>query len=122
MVDYSAIASDAAAVIKDAGQSITIKFTSGETFDPATGKTTGGTETSGTFEAAVVPATPDRDGRFFGETLVRESMRKLVIAPGDFVPKAGYTAVFEGAEWTLMGVTPVNPAGTPVVYIAGAKK
>lgn len=64
------------------------------------------------------------DNRSEDGSLAGRELRYLKIAAlgMSFVPRKLDTVSFDGATWQVLGCTPVNPAGTPIVYGAGVVK
>lgn len=64
------------------------------------------------------------DIKFDSGTLIESNIRALVIAAKDlpWMPKPGDKAAFDGDTWTFIGCTPINPAGTPIVYKASVRR
>lgn len=58
----------------------------------------------------------------YAKDLVHGSLRKLIIAAvtAPFAPQAGDTiSGLEGVTWTVIGMNPLDPAGTPIIYTVG---
>ena len=65
------------------------------------------------------------DNRLEGGTLIESNLRLLKIpAKGlEFEPRAGdIVPDLEGAQWTALGSTPVNPAGIPLLFNVTVKR
>ncbi|MEH6483029.1 MULTISPECIES: hypothetical protein [Pseudomonas] len=96
-------------------------------YDPGTG---GVGETTEPEDATVVvlPASGGTvqafDIKFDNGTLIETNIRALIIAAKDlaWMPVPGDKATFDGETWTFIGCTPVNPAGTPIVYKASVRR
>ena len=58
----------------------------------------------------------------FREELKKGKVRLFYMSAKDlsFAPDAGYVLTFENRVWDILGVTPFNPAGTPIFYAIGA--
>lgn len=114
-------------MLAEFGRTITLSREVSGTYDPDTGTSSGTTETQ---DAIVViqPATGSTvsafDVKFDNGTLVEQNLRALTIAAKDlaWMPVAGDKASFDGSDWTFIGCTPINPAGTPIVYKAAVKR
>lgn len=115
---YTRAAATTLRLITDKGQDITLSKPDGGTFDPALGKYTSTTPgTSGTAKGVVVPLTKLADNRYLSELVEGKLRRVLVAASGaPFEPEAGDIATFDSEDWEVFGCTPVDPAGTPVLY------
>ena len=121
---YDRAAATALNLITDKGKTVTLSKPDGGTFDPAEGKYTSTTAgTTGTAQAAQVPLTKLDDNRYLQE-LVEGKVRMFLIAASGapFEPENGDT-IDDGTDlWKIFGCTPVNPAGTAVLYKAKAVK
>lgn len=64
------------------------------------------------------------DNRLEGGTLIEERLRYVLMSPVGLPiePKSGDRVNFDGHDWTVLGCTPLNPAGTPVLYPMGVKR
>lgn len=109
------------------GQLILVtRVTPGE-YDPETSTNGESTTTTQTLNIAVLPASQGTveafDIKFEKGTLISSNIRSLIIsAVADFAPMPGDMVTFEGSDWTLIGVTPLNPGGTAVLYTGTAKR
>ena len=54
----------------------------------------------------------------FKEDLKKGKIRFFYVAAKglSFEPESGDTFIFEGSVWDIVGTTPLNPAGIPVIY------
>lgn len=123
---YSDIAADVELLIQEFGQSLTFtRETPGE-YDPALSTVTASIATW-IAQVVVQPASAGTvqafDVRFEAGTMIETNLRSLLISPASgYVPKPGDKVSLEGSDWTLAGATPLNPAGTPLLYTATAKR
>jgi len=125
--NYSASASTALNLISKFGREVQILRKSGSTINKVTGAATGGADRTGTIKAAILPASGasinDLDGKYT-EELVRGNVRfviaEAVNAP--FAPITGDRIKFDAEEWESIGVTPIAPSGTAVLYKIGIIK
>ena len=125
-LDYAALASTALASIKEAGFKLPIKRVSG-TFDPVEGEVTASSLLSGELDAVTLPASAGTVQAFDNrplDDLIRGKLRFFIAAASSapFVPQANDIITFEGETWTIMGCTPLAPAGTPLIYRFGARR
>lgn len=118
--DYATAAADALELIREAGQSIQIsRFT--RVPDPVTGGVTISSVAVGNIDAAVLPMgktdIQKLDTRL-AEALIEGKLRKLIVAASTapFEPAPLDNLYFEESYWIVRGNTPLNPAGTPVIY------
>ncbi|PWJ80639.1 hypothetical protein C7441_112181 [Pseudaminobacter salicylatoxidans] len=86
--------------------------------------------------AAVLPASKGTieafDNRLEGGTLIDERLRYVLMSPvmtrtstlgPDIIePQSLDVLTFDGREWTVLGCTPLNPAGPAVLYPMGVKR
>lgn len=124
---YEELQQEALELLEEFGRNIPFSRTVDGEYDPDTGTSGGAVETQ---DATVViqPATGSTvsafDVKFDNGTLIEQNLRALTIAAQglSWVPAPGDKAAFDGAEWTFIGCTPINPAGTPIVYKASVKR
>ncbi|NLA68315.1 MAG: hypothetical protein GX856_08765 [Gammaproteobacteria bacterium] len=118
--DYAASAADAAALLDEFGQTVTLNRIVSGTYDPVTGTMTPDTEQTQPVRAAVLPY---KDGDYLNGT-VRAGDRRVLIAPNvQWAPDETTTLTeANGAVWQLESVAPLAPAGVAVLYKANATK
>ncbi len=89
-----------------------------------------------TATAAVLPASRGTveafDNRLENGSLIDERLRYVLMSPvmaktsnlgPDVIePQSLDVLTFDGHDWTVLGCTPLNPAGTPVLYPMGVKR
>lgn len=127
MAFYDEMADMALEMLAEFGQTIQLCRTVGGDYDPDTGTSGGSTETQDA-TVVILPASNGTvqafDIRYENGTLIEQNLRALTIAAKDlaWVPISGDKATFDGSDWTFIGCTPVNPAGTSVVYKAAVKR
>jgi len=128
MTFYSEMAEVADELITEFGQVITINRYA-PTVVGSTGVATKGAATAtSTANAIVLPASKGTveafDNRRDTLLLSGRKLRYLKIASASmtFEPDPLDEAVFNSATWQVLGCTPVNPAGTPLVYGIGVVK
>lgn len=108
--NYAATALTAARLLTRFGAAATLKRTSAGTYDPATGTDTV-TETSLPTTAAVFAF----DQKYIDGTLVLQGDQRAYCAPA-VEPKQGDKLTWQGADYTVVAVKPVSPAGIPVLF------
>lgn len=119
---YDEMADAALDLIAEFGQELILKRVTGEVYDPVTGTTTPGITETQAVRAVVLPASKGTveafDQKFVNGTLIETNLHALKIAAKGLAwpPAPGNTVTLEGFEWTLIGATASNPAGTPLVY------
>lgn len=127
MIDYTSIAVSALASIAEAGTRIPISRVT-TTTDPVTGDTTSTVTQAGELDVVILPAkkanalagfTSGFDNAYI-EALRAGRVRSLLIAASSasFEPIQGDHVVFAGATWSLLGSTPIAPAGVALIYKA----
>ena len=127
MAFYDEMADMALEMLAEFGRTIQLSRTVDGEYDPDTG-TSGGTVETQDATVVILPASNGTvqsfDIRFDNGTLIEQNLRALTIAAKDlaWVPVAGDKATFDGSDWTFIGCTPVNPAGTPIVFKAAVKR
>lgn len=125
--NYEELQQDALELLEEFGCKIPFSRTIDGEYDPETGGSSGTTQTE-TATVVVLPASNGTvqafDIKFDNGTLVESNLRALVIAAKglDWMPSPGDKATFDGADWTFIGCTPINPAGTPLVYKASVRR
>lgn len=129
MVDavfYNSLAETALRLIEQFGRDdLSFVRGSGATVDPVTDEETAGTTLTQPIKCIVLPFTPSKDNTFNEGTLVESRYRTVKFAAQGldvFEPNEGDTIQFENATWTVRGVTPVSPAGIPLVYTATVER
>jgi hypothetical protein len=129
---YEDLASEASELIKEFGRPIVFRRTTGATVDPLASTVTGGTVVETTLSGTVIPASAGTleafDVRFMSDVQAGTDVRFAIVsvldingAPAAFQPGPGDEAIFAGRTWQLMGNTPLNVDGTPVIYSIGFK-
>ncbi len=119
MAFYDEMADVALEMLAEFGRTIQLSHTVDGEYDPDTGTSVGTVETQDA-TVVILPASNGTvqafDIRYENGTLIEQNLRALTIAAKDlaWVPIAGDKATFDGSDWTFIGCTPVNPAGTPV--------
>lgn len=110
--NYPATAATATRLLERFGAAATLKRQSGTAYDPATGTSTQ-TYTSYATTAAVF----DYAQKYIDGTLVKQGDKQAYCAPS-VAPEQGDRFTWDGADYTVVAVKPVAPAGTPVLYEA----
>lgn len=126
---YEKNAQSTLTLLEKKGQRIPISRTS-NTSDPVTGSVTKQT-TSGEIVAVVLPVattgaqigTGIADNRLLDELRLGKLRYIIAAALGaPFAPDVNDTLQFEDATWSIIGCTPLNPAGTVLLYKIGVQK
>ena len=94
-------------------------------YDPVTGAENNLSKQTTKATVVVLPAgmsSSSFDNKFKEQLKKAKGRFFYVAAKGlAFTPEAGDYFEFEGGNWELAGSTPLNPAGTPVLFTVGAK-
>lgn len=125
---YKKMAATALRLITDKGRTVRGTRYRHAQSDYVTGEATIEVEIEVDFTCVVLPADKGLAGQFNDSfeslTEIFTKTRYLVIAAENapFIPEAGDVFVFDDYEWLVIGLTPVNPAGTPIVYKVGVRQ
>lgn len=113
-------AASIAKTLKAKGQAMTLTRVSGGTYDPVAGSVTTPVTTTYTvygIEAAF------RDGLTMSAgTLIQSGDRQAVVAADQATPVPGDSLTIGGIVWKVIAVTPVNPAGTALLFKCQVRK
>jgi len=121
---YAPLANMASTLITRFGRAVTFTRT-GKTAAGVDGTVTEGTPSTSTGYAVILPSSSGSgaafDNRLEDGSLAHRRLRFLQVAAQgmSFEPKALDAVTFDGSTWEVVGCTPVNPAGTPLVYGVG---
>ena len=108
---YAVLATVAANLIKAKGQVVTFSRSTGGTFDPVLGGTTGATTTTFTANAAAFDyANKEIDG-----TIVQAGDVRLIAETTATVPAVDDICTVNSIVYRVMNVSPVSPAGITVI-------
>ena len=125
--NYAASQQTALRLITNFGRDVKILRSSGGTKNKVTGAITGAADKVGTLKAAILPASAeninDLDGKY-AEQMIRGNVRFVIAAAINvpYAPRTGDRIKFDNEEWESVGVTPIEPAGTSVIYKMGIVK
>jgi hypothetical protein len=125
---YTKLAATASRLMGIYGRSVTF-YRYAPSIVGSTGTTTKGAATNtSTASAVVLPASKGTveafDNRLENGSLVGRELRYIKVAAASitFEPKSLDEMSMDGSTWEVLGCTPVNPAGTPLVYGVGVAK
>lgn len=125
---YTKLAATATRLMGVYGRSVTFSRYA-PTVTGTTGNVTKGTATNtSTASVVVLPASKGTieafDNRLESLTLAGKTIRYLKVAASSitFEPKSLDEVSMDSVTWQVLGCTPVNPAGTPLVYGVGLVK
>ena len=109
--------------------SISISRSFGETHDAVTGLDSGGQIQKGRLTCVVLSANSAKTNGFDFDSdfeVLDKTRQRYVVASAkdaDFQPEKGdQFGPFDGELWTVVGVNPISPTGTPVVYKFGIQR
>lgn len=108
--NYAATAATATRLLTRFGASATIKRQTTGAYDPSTG-TTPVTVT----ELATTAAVFSFDQKYIDGTLILQGDQEAYLAPS-VMPKQGDLLAWQSRDWNIVAVTPIGPAGVPVLY------
>ncbi|MGL6008381.1 MAG: hypothetical protein ACRC1D_02915 [Culicoidibacterales bacterium] len=109
-------------LIKDAGQKLFFQRLTSNNLDPVLG-TNNNLIQADEFTVVVLPGSK-KDFEIYLEDGIRtDQVRFLLVAAKDapFELRGGDQCNFENKLWVVMGCTPLNPAGIPIIYKVGMK-
>lgn len=122
---YVETRSRAADMLAAKGQSVTLAYPGGQTYDPATGTTSGSGPASATVKGAFFPLSAFRKAQ---GNIVDGDQQLLLAAQSTSgtaitAPQVNGTVTDAGGTvWTIIAVEPLNPAGTAVLYDCIARR
>jgi len=109
-----------AKTLKAKGQAMTLTRVSGGTYDPVTGGVTSPVTQTWTVYGI---ETAFRDGLTMAAgTLVQSGDRQAIIAADQQAPIPGDSLTIGGVAWKVIAVSPVNPAGTALLFKLHVRK
>lgn len=111
MTFYSGLATTATRLLTEKGQQATWSRTTGGTFNPATGATTGGTTTNYSAYGVLL----DFDTRLIDGDNILRTDKRFVMQSGD-VPEVNDVVTVNSVAYTVLAIRETNPAGTAVIY------
>jgi hypothetical protein len=125
--NYAAAAAKAKVLLEKFGGPIVFnRFT--DAVDEVAGTVSRAQSQTQSLVAAVLPASGGTleafDVRFMRDVLDSTDVRFCIVsaAGSSFQPEPKDEAVLLGETWQVMGCTPLNVAGTPVIYSVGLKR
>jgi hypothetical protein len=122
---YVADRLSAADALAEDGQSMTLAYVGGGTYNPATGTTSGSAPASATVKGVILPLGSVVRHAFTKESgsLIVEGDQELLLAALDTsgnaitAPQVNGTITDANAKpWTIVAVDPLSPAGTDILY------
>lgn len=123
MTFYSGLQNVASKLIQSKGKQITISRTTGATSNLGTGDFAGGSPTTQTVYAVVLPASGGKvqalDLRYKIGELTYQKLNYFIVAglDLDFIPSPDDEVTIGSENWYVLGVTPLNPNnGVGIIY------
>lgn len=115
---YDDMASTALRLIAQFGQTITLRDVTEGGYDPVTGSVTPGTTSDQEARAILQDYALQQSGASYAEgTEIRQGDKKITVAAKGLTPPQLTTKIIAGgANWTIVNIKEINPAGTPLVY------
>jgi hypothetical protein len=120
-VFYNSLAETARRLIDEKGRDdLSFSRAVGTSYDPVTDTDTPGAALVQPVKCLVLPVTVSGDNTNKPGAVIDARKRLIKFAMDEvvFEPDAGDTIQFEDATWTVVGCTPVSPAGIPLAYTA----
>ena len=111
MTFYTNMAATATRLLAKYGQTITWSQTTGGTYNPATGETTGGTTTNYSGYGALL----DFNTSLIDGDQIQATDKRLLLQSGDIAAIQDQLTV-DGTAYTVVMKKEINPAGTVVMY------
>lgn len=122
--DYIKAQQSALTLIQKFGQKVTLAKVFSN-YDPVSGVTTPTLITPSDAWVVSLPASSaklDFDDQFAEDLRIGKTRLFYMAARGlVFKPESGVYMTYQGATWEIIGATPLNPAGTPLIYTVGAR-
>jgi hypothetical protein len=113
-------AASIAKTLKAKGQAMTLTRVSGGTYDPVAGSVSAPATQTWTVYGI---ETAFRDGLTMSAgTLIQSGDRLAIVAADQATPIPGDSLTIGGVAWKIIAVTPVNPAGTALLFKCQVRK
>lgn len=110
--DYDSLQLLSTDLINDFGQDITLTTVTAGTFNPATGATTGDSETTATVKAVV---TDYRDFQIDGGAIQRGD-KQVILSGSVAAPDTNDMFTINSLEYMIVNINTISPGGTDVLY------
>lgn len=116
MTVYAGEIATALELIRDLGQSVTLRRRSAGTFDPIAQTVTGGTDQQQSVPGVALPPGNSKD--FEPGYLIRRNVIEAWIPGGavSWAPEPGDTLTANGHDWQVIRVYDLAPDGTSIVF------
>ena len=117
--DYAGLALSADELLQEFGAAATITRTTAGQYDPETGTSTPETVTTQNVTAVCI----DYATEFIDGSIIIRGDKQVFLSPkGIIAPAAGDKFTWQGAEYSVIAVTPLAPAGVTVLIEMQARR
>jgi len=120
---YAESATAALALLEKFGKTLTLSRDGGGTFDPVAGRYTAeDADSTEPVTGVILPLTKIDDNQYL-EQLIQGKLRRVIIAAKGMAlkPQAGDKVTDGSTIMEVIGSTPLNPAGTPLIHKINAR-
>jgi len=120
---YAESATAALTLLEEFGKSLTLSRDGGGTFDPVTGRYTAeDPDSTEPVTGVILPLTKIDDNQYL-EQLIQGKLRRIILAAEGMTlePQAGDKVTDGSTTMEVIGSTPLNPAGTPLIHELNAR-
>jgi hypothetical protein len=117
---YTGLARTANALLKDKGQSITVRREV-ESYDPVTAESVTASSAQQTLNGAVFSKSKSSYDNSLSEEKISGETKTLLLSTvgSTFEPEINDKIIFNNKEWLAFGVSKLSPSGTNVIYQLG---
>ena len=114
---YENLRSTATRLIAQYGSDVVVTRKTGGSYSPATRKVTGNSSSNFTASGVLTDIEESMGFGQGGDSTVMQNDRALLISATNEILDDD-TLTFNGRDWNIVNLKPINPGGTAVVYIA----
>jgi hypothetical protein len=117
---YTGLSNTANALLKDKGQSITVRRET-ESYDPVTAETVTTSSNEQTLNGAVFSKSETEYDHSLNEEKILGNTKTLLLSTvgSTFEPEINDKIIYGNKEWLTFGVSKLSPAGTNVIFKLG---
>ncbi|NYZ69112.1 hypothetical protein H0A36_24125 [Endozoicomonas sp. SM1973] len=116
---YESLAGTAVNLLQQFGTQTVLIRTTGEEFDPVTGRVTPGTTEQLKTNGVLTSFTKTTETALGGNIVAGDM---LLVLSAEVEPLSTDKLLVNGEPWTIVRILPVNPAGTPISYKVQVRK
>lgn len=117
--DYAGMALSADELLREFGSSATLTRTTPGQYDPEAGASTPETVATQTVTAVCI----DYENAYIDGSLILRGDKQVFVSPKDITPPAaGDKFTWQGAEYSVISVTPLAPSGVTVLIEMQARR